>query len=152
MYPQKHFIFGLIFAIILFFIFPEIGIFNVSLIFLSSFLIDFDHYLEYAYRKKDFSLKRAYQWHVMMDKKFKSLPKNKQKRIFTGFCIFHGAEILIIVLFLGFLIGEYFFFILIGMSFHLLLDILHQLNYNGTTNKLSLIYNLIKFRKFIILR
>ena len=56
MYPSKHLIFGLIFSLVLYLVFQEIGIPGFLTIWLASFLIDVDHYLYYAISKKDISL------------------------------------------------------------------------------------------------
>ncbi|MEK6830589.1 MAG: hypothetical protein AABX77_01010, partial [Nanoarchaeota archaeon] len=55
MLPKYHIIIGLIASIAIYLIF-NLTIFQASIIFLSSFLIDADHYLLYIFRKKDFSL------------------------------------------------------------------------------------------------
>ena len=59
MLPKWHILFGAIFSMLVYFIF-NINLFQVSLIFLASIFIDFDHYLFYVFRKKDFNLKRVY--------------------------------------------------------------------------------------------
>ena len=53
MYPKHHILLGFIFSVFVFILFPKIGILGVSIIFLSSFLIDVDHYIGYAIRKRD---------------------------------------------------------------------------------------------------
>ena len=70
MLPKVHIIVGGIISILLYLLFP-ITILEVSLIFLSSFLIDFDHYLLYVVNKKDFSLKKSFRWFIDNQKKFK---------------------------------------------------------------------------------
>ena len=61
MLPKTHILLGLIFSLLIYFSL-ELTIIQASLVFLSSFLIDFDHYLWYVFKKKDFSLKNAYYY------------------------------------------------------------------------------------------
>jgi len=113
MLPKWHVLFGFIFSYIIYW-FTSINIFEAILIFLSSVLIDFDHYLWIAKRKKYFNLKKAYFWH-------KNLPK-KHKPIMH---IFHTIEFIIFIGILSFY-SSFFFFILIGMVFHSILDIIEM--------------------------
>lgn len=111
MLPKWHVLFGFLFAYIIYW-FTSITVIDASLIFLSSVLIDLDHYLWIAKRKKYFNLKKAYCWH-------KSLPL-RHKPIMH---IFHTIEFLLFVLILG-LFFKIFFFIFIGMLFHSILDVI----------------------------
>ncbi len=111
MLPKWHILLGFVFAYIVYW-FTSINIFGASLIFLSSVLIDFDHYVWYGFKKKDWSLKNAYN-------RNKALPK-KHKPIMH---IFHTIEFLIMV-FMLFYFWNGFLFILVGMVFHSILDIL----------------------------
>ena len=78
MLPKQHLFYGAIFALALFLIFPEIGLIGGLLIFFSTVLIDFDHYIYYVIKKKDLSLKNAYNSYLLMWKKFFSIPKHKK--------------------------------------------------------------------------
>ena len=70
MLPKYHVPFGFIFAGIIWILFPIISFNGLLIIFLSSFLIDVDHYTYFVYKKHDFSLKNAYVFATEMDKKF----------------------------------------------------------------------------------
>ena len=111
MLPKWHILFGFVFAYVIYW-FSSISIFEASLIFLFSILIDFDHYIWYAIKKKDWNFRKAYYWH-------KALPKNHKPIMH----IFHTIEFHI---FAGLLIFFWhgFLFILIGMIFHSVLDII----------------------------
>ena len=145
MYPKQHIIFGLIFATVLFFLFPQIGLIGFSIIFLSSFLIDVDHYLFYVFYKKDCSLRNAYKWFVKLDRKFKNFSKEKKKKIKYPPLIFHGFETFIILIILLFF-SKIFLYVLIGFLFHEFLDIIslvrggYSLNHSG-----SQIYNFLNY-------
>ena len=126
MLPKWHILFGIIFSVLLFFVWPKIGISGMLIIFLSSVLIDFDHYAYYVFKKKDFSLKHAYIWYVEMDKKFLKLNKKTRKKYYYAFCFFHGFESLLILFILSIFYFP-FLFILLGFLFHLIIDAVHTL-------------------------
>jgi len=109
MLPKTHILIGGIFAVLVYLIFA-ISPLNSLLIFLASFLIDFDHYLFCVNKNKDWSLKKAYYF-------LKGLNPNK-----PVFMIFHTTEFHLFVFILGFL-WDGFWFILIGMILHSILDI-----------------------------
>lgn len=146
MYPKQHIIFGIIFSAFLLFLFPQIGSTGFLIIFLSSFLIDVDHYLYSVYKKKDLSLKNAYNWLTKNKKMFFSLSRKQRNGFYRGFYFLHGIEVLI-VLFLFSFFSKYFFFIFIGVAFHLLLDSVDQTIDWDRIDKFSLVYDFIKFRK-----
>lgn len=147
MLPHKHFIYGLILSLILFLIFPKIGILGVLLIIISTTLLDADHYLYYIVKKGDFSLIRAYKFFRNNHKRFLRIPPNKRAKYYGAWCFLHGIEWLIILLLLAFFLSEYFGFIFIGVAFHLLLDYSEQWGFYFRKDKISLIYDFLKFRK-----
>jgi len=118
MYPSKHVTYSLFILLFFLIILPYGGIFPYTLIFLSSILIDTDHYLLYAYRKKNLSLVKAWKWYLMLANN----PKEGQKQIpFLHF--FHTVEFLAFVFILSFFY-KIFLWVFIGIAFHGLLDIL----------------------------
>lgn len=131
MLPKSHIILGFIFSFSLYFLFPQITLFNLSLIFLASFLIDFDHYLWYVFQKKEISLKKSYLF-------LKNNEKLKRKLM-----LFHTLEFHILVFLLGFLWSG-FHYILIGMIFHSLMDIV-SLTYERRLN-----YRIFSFINYLI--
>ena len=141
MLPKWHILLGFLYSIFVYYFF-NLNIFFSSIIFLSSFLIDFDHYLYYVVNKQDINLKRAYGWFKEFSKKYQKLSK-KQKTVYKrSIIIFHGIEFFILIILLSFYY-KIFLFILIGISFHILLDfisIIHEKEPIST--KLSFIYNL----------
>ncbi len=120
MLPKIHIILGGIFSIIIYFTF-HITFFQASLIFLSSFLIDFDHYLYYIFIKKDFNLKRAHRWFVKKRYNWIALSKEQRSKFKFPIFIFHGLEFFIILLLFYFL-NKIFLGIILGIMFHMLLD------------------------------
>jgi hypothetical protein len=147
MYPKYHVFFGLILAVILYFVFPDIKIIGATLIFFSSFLIDFDHYIAYVYNKKDFSIKKSLEWNYSLSNKFKSLNRENRNNYYSFICFLHGFEILFIILLLTIFASPTFLFILTGFTFHLTLDTFHQTFYWDRMDKLSIIYDHFKFKK-----
>jgi hypothetical protein len=109
MLPKWHVLTGFLFAYV---IYGSISLtfFQVSLIFLASIFIDFDHYIWYIHRKKDWSLKNAYDF-------------LKEKKHLRTMMIFHTIEFHILIALLIFVWGG-FLYILIGMIFHSVLDII----------------------------
>ena len=110
MLPRNHIYLGLIFSIIIYLYTPA-SYFQASLVFFASFLIDFDHYVWYVLRKKDFSLKNAYYFLKGISgyhKPTMMFIHTIEFHIFTGLLIFFWSG---------------FFFVLLGMVFHSILDI-----------------------------
>ena len=147
MYPQQHLIWGIIFALLIFFLFPQTDLIRFLIILSSSVLIDIDHYLYHVYKKKDFSLKQTYDWFIKKKEKFLRLSRKQRNESYTGFYFLHGIEVLIFLFILGKFLSAYFYFILIGFAFHLLLDILNQIRYHDRMDKFSVIHDFLKFRK-----
>ncbi len=123
MKPIFHILLGFLFSSILLLIFPQIGIIEAGLIFFSSVLIDIDHYFYYLYKKKDFSLSKAYKYWIKNREKWRKLKKKDYKKYKINPMPFHGFELLIILLILS-LINPIFFWIFLGILLHLTLDLI----------------------------
>jgi len=105
-----HALFAIIFAAILY---PFIGYYSI-IVFLSGFVVDVDHYIYYAIRKKDFNLMNGYFYHV---------PGSKVHEPHSdSLYIFHTWEIWLLFFILAFLSHQLFLFILIGIIFHMIFD------------------------------
>lgn len=120
MLPKYHILVGFITSIFLFLIFP-ITILEASIIFLSSFLIDFDHYLFYIYKNRDFNLKNSFNNFIKRGKKYRKLSKEQRNKIKQPIFLFHGIEFWSLLLILSF-IHKIFLFILTGIFIHMTLD------------------------------
>jgi len=121
MLHKWHILWGAIFTIIIWIIAPDLNLFYLLLIFLSSFLIDFDHYVVAVYRMKGISFSKAVQYHKEQAKKtIREKKKGIKKR--GEFFIFHTIEAHILVAVLS-LLWLGFLYIFIGMVFHSLLDL-----------------------------
>ena len=136
MLPKHHTIINLIIALILLLFINPL---YVLIIFLSSVLIDVDHYLYYVFEKKRFSLKSAYNWFLIERKRFFELSLEERKKHRYFILIFHGLETLVIIL----LLSRYFpllFFIFIGFSIHLIEDSIEAIKFKFAKRRLILSY------------
>jgi len=153
MYPYQHLILGILFSLILFVIFPEIGLIGVLLIIFSTVLIDIDHYFYTSFRKKNFNFFKIYKWHIKADEKFRKLKRSERNKTFVAWCFLHGLEILLILALATFFISHYFIFVLTGFTFHLFLDIVYEKFFIfDDPRKLSIIYSFIRKKKLKHLR
>ena len=128
MLPRWHILLGGIFTLLFGLIYPGTYWGYLLLIFLASFLIDFDHYMNAVWKGGSFSLFSAFNYYDKLGKKLEEDHKRGIRRR-SDFQIFHTLEFHIVVALLGFIwIG--FWYILIGMIFHSLLDVI-SLRYKG---------------------
>jgi hypothetical protein len=121
MLPKWHILFGAIFTGILYFISPEINPLYLALVFLASFLIDVDHYIQGVRKTGTWNLKRVFDYHIEENKKAeRDLKKGIRKK--ADFHFFHTLEFHILIGLLSFVwVG--FFYIFIGLVFHSLFDL-----------------------------
>lgn len=147
MLPHEHLIVGIIFAVVLFLIFPSVGISGMFLIIASAVLIDVDHYIYYISKKNDKSLIRAYKWYIEGMRKTRHLPRKEKRKIYFGFHFLHGVEILAIIYFLYIYVSQTFLYIFLGYSLHLFADLLVEGVWYGTTDKISVIYSFFHGKK-----
>ncbi len=147
MKPLKHLILGIILAAILFVILPEISLVQLGIIVVSSVLIDIDHYFYYIYKKGDKSLVRAYKWYTTSIRKTCKWSRKQKRDISFGFHFLHGIEILLLLYVLYFYFSPIFLYILIGVAFHLGIDLIDEIIECGRLDKISIIYGLLKHKK-----
>lgn len=121
MLVKYHVIVGLIASLLIWFIFPQIGWFYTLIIFLASFLIDFDHYLWYGFTKKDWNLFNAIRFFYKERAIFFSLKPRERQNYKNIIMIFHGIECWLLILLLIFF-HKIFLFVLIGIGIHMVLD------------------------------
>ncbi len=147
MLPKFHFLSGVFLSIILILIFPNIRTINLLIIIASTFFIDIDHYIYYIYKKKEFNLIKSYNHFYSKFKQISKMPVSKRKKYYSVFPFLHGIEILLIVFLFSIFVSKYFFFVLIGFTLHIFLDFYDSLKRNLRSDKVSLIYDFIKFKK-----
>jgi len=131
MLPKYHILLGFTLSILLY-SFSLITLPQATLIFLSSFLIDIDHYLFYVKKKKDYNLKNAVIWF----KETLFLKKHKPMLV-----VFHTIEFIVLIAILS-LYFKALIFILIGLLFHSITDLFYFI-YLGFFNVRE--YSLIRY-------
>lgn len=121
MRPRWHILFGVIFTILIWIAAPKINLLFLLLVFLSTFLIDFDHYLCFVLKTRKLGLFHSFSYHheMIIQAKKDSAKGIREK---GDFHIFHTIEFHLFVGLLSFFWAG-FFYIFIGMVFHSLLDI-----------------------------
>ncbi len=120
MLPKYHVVIGFLASLIIHLIF-QITFIQFLVIFLSSVLIDADHYFLYILRKKDFSLRKAINYFKERRKKWLSMKPEKRKNYKRAIFIFHGFEFWILLI----IIANYInliWFVLLGIFIHMFLD------------------------------
>ena len=141
MYPIQHLVFGIIFSLILFTFFPQIGIFGISLIILSTFFIDADHYLFYVWKRKDLSLRNAYRWFTNWTEKREAISNLNMGNYRRIIVIFHGFEFWAFLSIFA-IFNNFFLYIFIGVMLHIFLDMTSMtLSGQGFSCIMSQIYN-----------
>ena len=122
MLPIWHMSIGLAFTILVWLAIPQIPFLYLILIFLSSVLIDFDHYAVSVSKTGSISIRKSFDYHnkKRIEEK-RDISKGIKKR--GDFHIFHTMEFHFLIGLLSlFWIG--FFYIFIGMIFHSFLDLI----------------------------
>ncbi len=128
MLPRWHILFGAIFSLLVWLASPQINPLYIFLIFFSSFLMDFDHYLCSAFKTKKLGIFHSFEYHKEMAM-LRRKEKNQGIKRRGDFHLFHTIEFHILIGLLSFIwLG--FFYIFLGMIFHSLLDIYSSL-YDG---------------------
>ena len=120
MLPKWHIFWGAVFALLVWLLF-EIGIKGVVLIFLAAVFIDFDHYLIYAYHKKRLGLKGAFRYYEELGRREARWIREKTGQK-SHLHVFHTIEFHLLILILAWYF-PIFYYLLIGMVFHSLLDV-----------------------------
>src|SRR3989344_8569317 len=120
MLPKYHIIIGALASLLLYYIIP-LTLIQTAIIFLSSFLIDIDHYIIYIIMHKDWSLKNAQKHFFNMREKGIKTSVEERKKYKRYIFIFHGIEFWLVLL----IISKYIpliIFVLYGFAIHIFLD------------------------------
>jgi len=147
MKPKFHALLGFILATLLYLFFPQVDLLWAILIFISSFAIDFDYYLYYWWKTGNLSLLGTYKFARKRKEKYCSLSESKRNKSFRAYRIFHGVEILILLLALGRYTWSGFYAILIGASLHLILDWVCDAISNVRQDRISVVWSFMRLKK-----
>lgn len=120
MLPRWHILTGGIFSLALWYFFPQTEWYYLAIVFFSSFLLDFDHYIDAVLKTKKSGLFNAFEYHKKLMKQEK-LERKKGIRKRGDFHVLHTVEFHMFVFALGFL-HPLFFYVFAGMIFHSLVD------------------------------
>jgi len=133
MLPKWHFIAAAVFSAILSFFWSW---WQILLFFTAAFFIDVDHYLYFVWKKKSWSLKKAYIYFINLEK--------------GTFRIFHTIEVFAALAVLSAFFPSVFFPMLLGFVLHNLLDMVpprREKKYKTDCSHHSLILYAIKNAK-----
>lgn len=122
MLPRSHLIIGGICSSLLIYFFHVPLLAGIT-IFLSSFLIDIDHYFWFVYKKRDFNPFRARRYFFNFGDVWRKIPVPKRKNYRRAILIFHGIEFWVILFGLSFL-NIIFLWILAGVMIHIIADLI----------------------------
>jgi hypothetical protein len=120
MLPKYHIIIGFIFSVLIYNLF-DVSHFEILIFFLSSFLIDIDHYIIYAIIKKNYSLKNSMKYFLDCRKKWIKLSLEERRKYKKHIFIFHGIEFWIPLFIMSFYF-KIIIFVLYGFFVHIILD------------------------------
>lgn len=93
---------------------------QILLFFTAAFFIDVDHYLYFVWKKKSWSLKKAYEYWIVLGNKS---GKRKEEKIQEYLVIFHTIEVFIVLAVLAFVSFKIFFPMLLGFVIHNIFDV-----------------------------
>ena len=116
-----HVLFGFIISYLLVYFF-NVSLLSGLIIFLSSFLIDIDHYLWYGATMKDWNPLNAITWGLKIEKKWDSTSIETRNKFQRGVFIFHGLPFWILLAVLAYHVNEAFLFVLVGIMIHMAAD------------------------------
>lgn len=122
---------------------PNLNFLYIALIFLSSFMIDLDHYINALYQTRSFDYRKNFRWYREVYGLRVKKDKAKGIRRRGPFHLFHTIEFHILVLLLGIFVWEGFYFIFIGMIYHSLLDIIMLVRNNSMYEREFFFFNWI---------
>jgi len=123
MMPKWHLLFGFILSYVLIYFF-NLSVIYGAIIFLSSIFIDLDHVLVYFLETKNLHPKKFWEYSMEKKRKWENLDQLEMDRAQRPHNILHGVEFALFLLILSFF-TKIFLFILFGILFHLLCDLVY---------------------------
>lgn len=123
-----HILFGFVTSYILVYFF-NFTLFSGTIIFLSSWMIDGDHYLWYSIEMKNKNPINAIAWYKKAIPKWLKLSSKEKEQFRRGVFVFHGLLFWAILAILSF-VHIIFLWILIGVAIHIIADLI-DLHFRG---------------------
>lgn len=124
MFLLPHIIFSALLSLALY---PFFGA-HAFLAFVGGVFIDVDHYLEYVFRTKNISLRKAYRSYVDTNLKYLDDLKNHRKpKSSYRLHLLHTIELWIVIILASYYLKQYLF--LYGVVFHMSMDTAYYLRY-----------------------
>lgn len=146
MRPRWHILSGAIFTLLAWLYAPGTPLIFLALLFFSSFLIDFDHYLASFLITKKWSLKESFEYHRLKGIEEREEIKKGIKRR-CDFHVFHTIEFHLLLGALSFIwVG--FLYIFIGLVFHSLLDLIYLIKMKAFHRREFFFFNWLRLRLF----
>ncbi len=142
MLPKWHILIGFIFTFIIWIFAPGLHWIYLALIFLSSFLIDFDHYMCAVGDTGSFNLFKAGKYYKIIEIKEKE-ERSKGIRRRGNFHLFHTVEFHVLIGLLG-ILWLPLFYVFIGMVFHSLIDLFDLLKSDRLYRREYFFFNWLK--------
>lgn len=140
MKPQYHAVIGGAVALALT---PALGL-NSAIFWVSSVLIDGDHYVDYVYRNgfKDYSIKRMFEFHDL-------LIENRKEPDFLSLNLMHTAEFILLISVAAAMTGWVWLIATLGGIFlHILLDLFDMYRHDVLFRRsLSIIEYFMRWRR-----
>jgi len=121
MLPKWHILYGFIFSLVLINFF-NFSLFSGLIVFLASVFIDLDHVLFYFLKTKNLNPWKFYNWSMTRRKEWLKLTNEERKIYKFPYFVLHGIELIIVLVALSYL-HIFFFWILLGILLHFILDI-----------------------------
>ena len=139
MQPKWHLLYSFTFVYLLVYFF-NFSLLGASLVFLSAIFIDLDHVLIYFIKTKNLNPKKFWSWSVKKGESIRKLSLSERANLKYSQFILHGIEFVLLLVIFS-ILNKLFIFILVGILFHLVLDLIN-LYYNDHPIyiKLSQIY------------
>ena len=125
MMPKWHVLFGGIFSLVLIAFF-DLSLVQGAIVFISSVMIDLDHYVLYVIKERKIHPKKFWDHSMKRRDTWRSFSKKEKKLHKEPHFILHGLETIFILIILSYFL-DIFFWIFLGLSFHIFLDILERI-------------------------
>jgi len=146
MLPKYHIIFSAIIILFLYSLFP-LTPWQIAIIFLSSFIVDVDHYFYGIFKLKTFNLFEIKKWFMKNRSIWREMNPKQKRKYKLSIIIFHGVEFWVLLL----ILAQFYkpvYFVLIGIFIHFFQDLIEMIQIQHPIyHKISFIYVLMTNKK-----